>query len=628
MRSIIAAVVAVAALVCCAAPASAGTWGLGMQVHNQSDYELRYVTTQAKNVDRWIQAPDIPASAATIAPHTSSVFIRYQQNTPFGDTWARVIWDVYRPGGGPKLGTVSYVVRVICNVGCAFDYSRSTEGSASPSGLVGLKWKDNGRTPGAGYYGELTVTKPGSQVGSGRATWRMGLEAVNDSPYELRYVTTQANNVDTWLQAPDIPASAATIAPFGRSVPIRWQTTADRKGTWARVIWDAYRDGVKRGQVTFAVRAECGGPSCGYLEPVFSDGTTTLPDIDLAWHATGYPEWDSGYVGSLQIRSKRTSGLPMGAAPSKPLRALTCGAPASAGGLVVETVGVPCTTARRAVAAGTATGGRFATRGWQCTTRAARVTCARGERSFRFRRQAVAAAAGSRTFDMGLVVHNQTRYELRYVTTHAKNIDWWPQAPDVPASVGIVKPFSDSPSIRYISQSGGEDSWARVIYDAYEGGVKRGQVTYAVRVECSGGPAWDYGRSCWDMRRFTDGTTTLGDVALRWQDNGASPYNGYYGEMWATPKSAALPGAPFSPSPLYAYSCAADPRGANVAIESFAVGCKAARRAVARGRFRDGRFATGSWDCETRRRGGELRVTCAIGERSFRFARKAARRAA
>lgn len=251
-------------------------------------------------------------------------------------------------------------------------------------------------------------------------------------------------------------------------------------------------------------------------------------------------------------------------------------------------------------------------------------------RYVRFRRpiaarsSVTAKAAKASSFQMGLVVHNQTRYELRYVTTHAKNIDWWPQAPDVPASVGTVAPFSDSVAIRYVSQTGSEDSWARVIYDAYDGGVKRGQVTYAVRVECSGGPAWDFGGSCWDMKRFTDGSTTLGDVALRWQDNGASPYSGYHGEMWATPKTGALLGSPISPKPLFAYSCAADPRGANVAIESFAVGCKGARRAVARGRFRDGRFATGSWDCLTRRRGGQLRVTCAIGERSFRFARTAA----
>ncbi len=155
---------------------------------------------------------------------------------------------------------------------------------------------------------------------------------------------------------------------------------------------------------------------------------------------------------------------------------------------------------------------------------------------------ATTSAAGASSFKMGLTVHNQTRYELRYVTTHAKNIDWWPQAPDVPASVGTVKPFSDSVAIRYISQNGGEDSWARVIYDAYDNGVKRGQVTYAVRVECSGGAAWDFGGSCWNMKRFTDGTTTLGDVALRWQDNGASPYSGYYGEMWAAPKSGRAAG--------------------------------------------------------------------------------------
>ncbi|MDO8188961.1 hypothetical protein Q5424_20210 [Conexibacter sp. JD483] len=223
---------------------------------------------------------------------------------------------------------------------------------------------------------------------AGARDWRMGMEVTNDSPYELRYVTTQAHNIDTWLQAPDIPASVATIAPFGRSVAIRWVTKSDRKGTWGRVIWDAYRDGVKRGQVTFAVRAECPTGACGYLEPVFSDGTTTLPDVDLGWHWTGYPETDGGYFGWMQIRAKRGSGMPMGPAPAKPLRGLTCGAPASAGGRVVETVGIACTTARRVVARGGFRDGRFATRGWRCTTRGARIACTRGERSFRFARRA------------------------------------------------------------------------------------------------------------------------------------------------------------------------------------------------------------------------------------------------
>jgi hypothetical protein len=147
-----------------AAPAAAGTWALGMTVHNTTPYELRYKTTHAKNVDKWIQAPDVPASAATIAPGADSVAIKYQQNTPFGDTWARVVWEVRRAGGGPVVGELSYEVKVICHVGCAFDYSRSTTATVSPAGALGLSWKDNGRTPGAGYLGELTVTPPASGV--------------------------------------------------------------------------------------------------------------------------------------------------------------------------------------------------------------------------------------------------------------------------------------------------------------------------------------------------------------------------------------------------------------------------------------------------------------------------------
>ncbi|MDW5595673.1 hypothetical protein VSS74_15085 [Conexibacter stalactiti] len=153
-----AALAAAVGLAFCAAPASAGVWLLGMRVHNSTQYELTYKTTHAKNVDRWIQAPDIPASAATIPPLTTSVPIKYQQNTPFGDTWARVVWEVRRAGGGPVVGELSYEVKVICNVGCAFDYSRSTTATVSPSSLLGLSWRDNGKTPGAGYYGELTVS--------------------------------------------------------------------------------------------------------------------------------------------------------------------------------------------------------------------------------------------------------------------------------------------------------------------------------------------------------------------------------------------------------------------------------------------------------------------------------------
>lgn len=157
-----AAATTIVALALSAAPASAGTWGLGMRVRNQSPYELVYKTTQAKNVDKWIQAPDVPASAGRIGPLSESVFIKYQQNTPFGDTWARVIWDVRRDG--VSVGELSYVVRVICNVGCAFDYSRSTAAAVTPGNLLSLSWKDNGATPGAGYYGELTVTPPSRGV--------------------------------------------------------------------------------------------------------------------------------------------------------------------------------------------------------------------------------------------------------------------------------------------------------------------------------------------------------------------------------------------------------------------------------------------------------------------------------
>lgn len=158
LAAVAAALAAATALAFCAVPASAGVWLLGMQVHNSTPYELTYKTTHAKNVDRWIQAPDIPASAATIAPLSSSVFIKYQQNTPFGDTWARVVWEARKPGGGAVVAELSYEVKVVCHVGCAFDYSRSTVATVSPSGALSLSWKDNGKTPGAGYYGDLTVS--------------------------------------------------------------------------------------------------------------------------------------------------------------------------------------------------------------------------------------------------------------------------------------------------------------------------------------------------------------------------------------------------------------------------------------------------------------------------------------